>query len=145
MSEQLTSLRRHMAELSDLSSIGGLLFWDQQTMMPPGGAVARADAAGTLARVIHARETSAELGALLDALEPWAAEQDPDSDDARLIWWVRRDYEKAVRVPEDLAAEITRAKALGQHAWLEARAVNDFGPFRDALAHQIELRHRYIA
>ena len=145
MSAQLASLRRHMAELSDLGSIGGLLFWDQQTMMPPGGAVARADAAGTLARVIHARETSAELGALLDALEPWAAEQDPDSDDARLIWWVRRDYEKAVRVPEDLAAEITRAKALGQHAWLEARAVNDFGPFRDALAHQIELRHRYIA
>jgi carboxypeptidase Taq len=142
---ELEALRRHMGELSDLGSIGGLLFWDQQTMMPPGGATARADAAATLARVVHARETSPELGALLAALEPWAAEQDPDSDDARLVYWVRRDYDKAVRVPEDLAAELTRAKALGQQAWLEARAAADFSKFRDALAQQVELRHRYVA
>ena len=145
MTPELEALRRHMGELSDLGSIGGLLFWDQQTMMPPGGAVARGDAAATLARVIHARETSAELGALLAALEPWAAEQDPDSDDVRLVYWVRRDYDKAVRVPEDLAAELTRAKALGQQAWLEARAAADFSKFRDALAQQVELRHRYVA
>jgi carboxypeptidase Taq len=145
VSNNLAALRRHLAELSDLQSIGGLLFWDQQTYMPPAGAGSRADAAGTLARVIHARETDPELGKLLDALEPWAAEQDPDSDDARLIWWVRRDYEKAVRVPADLAAEMTRAKTLGQQAWLAARAGNDFAPFRDALAHHVELRHRYVA
>jgi carboxypeptidase Taq len=143
--EQLAALRRHMAELSDLHSIGGLLFWDQQTVMPPAGGEHRADAAGTLARVIHARETDPALGTLLDALEPWAAEQDPDSDDARLVWWVRRDFEKAVRVPADLAAEMTRAKALGQQAWIEARAANDFAPFRDALAQHIDLRHRYVA
>ena len=52
-------------------------------MMPPAGARRRGDSLGTLARVIHARETDPELGRLLDALEPWAAEQDPDSDDAR--------------------------------------------------------------
>src|SRR6185295_13164113 len=100
---------------------------------------------GTLARVVHARETDPELSRLLDALEPWAAQQDPDSDDARLVWWTRRDFEKAVRVPADLAAEMTRAKALGQHAWIEARDANAFGPFRDALAHHVELRHRYVA
>jgi carboxypeptidase Taq len=139
------ALRHYMAELSDLYSISALLFWDQQTMMPPGGAEARADAVGTLARVIHARETSPDLAAMLDALEPWAAEQDPDSDDARLVWWARRDHEKAIRVPEDLAAELSRAKATGQQAWLEARAANDFTRFRDALAGQVALRHRYVA
>jgi carboxypeptidase Taq len=143
--EQLAALRRHMAELSDLHSIGGLLFWDQQTVMPPAGGTHRAEAAATLARVIHARETDPALATLVDALEPWAAEQDPDSDDARLVWWVRRDFEKAIRVPADLAAEMTRAKALGQHAWIEARNANAFGPFRDALAHHVELRHRYVA
>jgi len=142
---EIAALRRHMAEISDLGSLGALLFWDQQTMMPPGGAPARAEAASTLARVFHARETSPELGALLDKLEPWAADQDPDSDDARLVWWARRDYEKAVRVPEDLAAELTRAKALGQQAWIEARAAADFSLFRDALARQVDLRYRYVA
>ena len=98
------------------------MFWDQNTMMPPGGAAARADMADTLQRTLHARETDPELGRLLDALEPWAAGEDPDSDDVRLVHWARRDFEKAVRVPADLAAEITRAKAVGLQAWMEARA-----------------------
>jgi carboxypeptidase Taq len=142
---ELAALRERMAELSDLHSIGGLLFWDQQTMMPRGGAGARAEHGATLTRVIHARETDPALGALLDALEPWAVEQDPDADDARLVAWVRRDFEKAVRVPADLAAELTRAKSHGQQAWIQARAAKDFAPFRDALAHHVELRHRYVA
>ncbi|MGH2950265.1 MAG: carboxypeptidase M32 [Solirubrobacteraceae bacterium] len=141
---ELAALRIRMAELSDLHGIGSLLAWDQQTMMPPGGAAARGEHGATLVRVIHARETDPELGALLDALEPWAAGEDPDSDDVRLVAWARRDFEKATRVPADLAAEMIRARALGQQAWQRARAANDFGPFRDALAHQVELRHRYV-
>ena len=74
---ELAALRVRMAELSDLHAIGGLLFWDQQTMMPPAGAEARAEHGATLARVIHARETDPGLGALLDALEPWAAGRTP--------------------------------------------------------------------
>jgi carboxypeptidase Taq len=142
---ELAALRERMGELSDLHSIGGLLFWDQQTVMPPAAADARAEHGATLTRVIHAKETDPALGALLDVLEPWAAGEDPDGDDARLITWVRRDYEKAVRVPAELAADLTRAKAHGQQAWMEARAANDFAPFRDALARHIDLRHRYVA
>ena len=104
-------LRERLAEITDLQALGALMFWDQNTMMPPGGAAARADMADTLQRTLHARETDPELGRLLDALEPWAAGEDPDSDDARLVHWARRDFEKSVRVPADLAAEITRAKA----------------------------------
>ena len=119
--------------------------WDQNTMMPPGGAEARADMAGTLIRTMHARQTDPEIDRLLSELEPWTAGMDPDSDDARLVKWVRRDYEKTVRVPADLAAEMSRARALGQQSWQEALAANDFSRFRDALAQQFELRHRYVA
>ena len=142
---ELDALRTRMAELSDLHSVSMLLFWDQQTMMPPAGAAARAERVATIALAIHARESDPQLGALLDVLEPWAAGQDADSDDARLVHWIRRDFEKSVRVPGELAAEISRYKALGQQAWQEARAANDFSLFRDALAHQVELRHRYVA
>ena len=113
-------------------------------MMPPHGARARGDQAATLETVAHERLTEPELGTLLDALEPWAAEQDPDADDVRLMRELRRDFEKAVRVPTSLAAEASRAAALGQAAWQEARAAADFSRFRDALERQIELRHRYV-
>ena len=142
---ELASLCERAAELEDLQAIGGLLFWDQNTMMPPGGAGPRADHVATLARAIHARATHPELGRLLDALEPWAAGEDPDGREARLVRWARRDFEKAVRVPADLAAEMGRAKALGQRAWEAARAADDFGRFRDALAVHLDLRHRYAA
>jgi carboxypeptidase Taq len=142
---ELARLRERMAELADLGAVFGLLFWDQNTMMPPGGAAARGDQAATLTRVIHERATDPELGRLLDALEPWAAGEDPDGVDARTVRWVRRDFEKAVRVPGDLAAELSRAKALGQQAWEDARAARDFSRFRDALAAHVDLRQRYVA
>jgi carboxypeptidase Taq len=141
---ELDALKARLAELSDLGAISRLLFWDQQTMMPPAGAESRAERAATLSLAIHTRETDPALGALIDAVEPWAAGEDPDSDDARLVHWTRRDYEKAVRVPPELAADMTRARALGQAAWQEARAANDYGRFRDFLQRHVELRQRYV-
>ena len=126
--------------------VHALLFWDQNTMMPPRGAAARGDQSATLETITHERLTDPELGRLLDALEPWAAEQDPDADD------VAPGPRAAARLREggagarpSLAAEASRAAALGQAAWQEARAAADFSRFRDALELQIELRHRYVA
>ena len=142
---ELAALHERAAVLADLGGVHSLLFWDQNTMMPPRGAVSRGDLAATLETISHELLTAPALGTLLDALEPWAAEQDPDADDVRLIRELRRDFEKAVRVPTSLAAESSRAAALGQAAWQEARAAADFSRFRDALALQLELRHRYVA
>jgi carboxypeptidase Taq len=141
---ELGALRERLAEISDLHALAALMFWDQNTMMPPGGAEARGEMAATLQRVLHERETDPEIPRLLDALEPWAAGEDPDSDAARLVLWTRRDFEKSVRVPADLAAEISRARSNGLQAWQEALAANDFGRFRDAMVRQVELRHRYV-
>jgi carboxypeptidase Taq len=143
--KELDDLQARMAELADLGAISGLLFWDQSAMMPPGAAPARAEHMAALAGVLHAKSTDPELGRLLDALEPWAAEQDPDAPEVRTLARVRHDFEKSVRVPAELAADISRAKALGQQAWEAARAADDFGLFRDELARQLELRARYVA
>ena len=142
---ELAALQQRMAELSDLGRIHSMLFWDQNTMMPPNGALARADHASTLEVITHGKLIDPEIGRLLDALEPWAASEDPDSDAVRLLAAVRRDHEKAARVPTELAAEMSHADALGQQAWQEARAASDFSLFRDALQRHIELRHRYVA
>lgn len=138
------ALLDRMAELADLQSISGLLFWDRSTMMPANGGETRAHAAAALERVSHQKLTHPEIGRLLDELEPWSAELDPDSDEARTIAVVRRDFEKAARVPEDLAAELAHAESTGEEAWLKARSAGDFALFRDALATHVELRHRYV-
>ncbi len=142
---EYAELGRRMAELSDLHSIGGLLAWDRSTMMPRGGADHRGHQAATLESLAHAQLTHPRLGQLLDGLEPWASGLDPDSDEARTVAVIRRDFEKAVRVPDSLAAEVARAESTGEQAWMAARAAGgDFGRFRDALARHLELRHAYV-
>ena len=42
----------------------------------------------------------------------------------------RRHWEKARRVPSDLAAELARAASLGQEVWVEARENSDFAIVR---------------
>jgi carboxypeptidase Taq len=143
MTEQITQLREHMGRLTDLSNAANLLEWDQQTMMPPGGAEARAEVLATLERIGHEMFISAETGRLIEA----AATTDgtpPDSDDARLVAVCQRRFEKARRVPTELAADLARAGSLGQQAWIAAREASDFAAFAPYLERNLDLTRRYI-
>ena len=140
----LDELKRELGELKDLGRIAALLAWDQQVMMPPLGAAARADQLSTLGLIMHERATSPGLGKLIDGAEPLAAELDPDSDDARLVKVARYEFEKEVRVPRDLREALTRAASESYPVWVEARQKSDFASFRPYLEKTLELKRRYI-
>jgi carboxypeptidase Taq len=144
MSDHLTKLRERLAELSDLRNAQRLLQWDQQTMMPPRGGTARADALATVERMSHDLFVSDETGALLDAAAETVDGMAPDSDDASLVRVVRRRWEKTRRVPGELAAELAHAASVGQEAWVDARARSDFAAFLPYLKRNLELTGRYI-
>jgi carboxypeptidase Taq len=140
----LDELKRELGELKDLGRIAALLAWDQQVMMPPAGAAARADQLSTLGRLMHERGTSVELGKLLDAAEPVAAGLDPDSDDARLVKVARYEFEREVKIPRDLRAALTRLASESYPVWVEARRSSDFASFQPYLEETLELKRRYI-
>jgi carboxypeptidase Taq len=144
MSDALHDLRERLAELADLSAAGGLLGWDQQTMMPARAAPVRAEQLATLGRIVHERFTDDAIGRLLDAAEPVAGADGGSPVDAALVRVTRRDWEKARRVPSELAADLARAGALGHQAWVEARERNDFGAFLPFLQRNVELKLRYV-
>ena len=112
--------------------------------MPEGGHPARADALATLSRVIHEKFVDAEVGRLLERLQPLEESLDYDSDDASLIRVTRRDWEKQRRVPTELRVDMTRSAALGNQIWIEARATNDFAKFLPALERNLELKRKYV-
>ncbi len=131
-----------MAELSDLSAIGMLSEWDQLVMMPADGARARAQQLGTLARLTHERATGEEIGEWLAEIERGEGAElgELDRDIVRIA---RRDWERARRVPDELAVERARASAEGQERWREARAHDDFSEFAPALERNVELARAY--
>src|SRR5277367_3162926 len=139
--QALQELRERMAELSDLGAVQMLAGWDQLVMMPAAGASSRAHQLGTLARLAHERSTGAEIGEWLEQID--AAAAGLDELDRDLVRVARRDWERARRVPDELAVERARAEADGQESWQLARANDDFAAFIPALERNVELARAY--
>jgi carboxypeptidase Taq len=144
MTDPLRELRERMAAVTDVRNAVHLLEWDQQTMMPPRGAATRAETLATLQRIRHEMFVSSETARLLEAAAARTDGAASDSDDASLLRVVRRRWDKARRVPADLAADLARAGSLGQEAWVRARANSDFSAFAPNLERNLGLARRYV-
>jgi carboxypeptidase Taq len=140
----LDHVRARFETISDLERARALVFWDERTKMPPGGAAPRADTLATLARISHELVVSDELAQLIDAAAAEVDGADPDSDDARFVRVAARDTAKARKVPTELRAELTRAASAGEQAWIKAREASDFAAFLPHLERNIELARKYV-
>jgi carboxypeptidase Taq len=140
LEEKLAILNAKLKEIKNLQAAESVLGWDQQVYMPPGGAVARAEQLSTLSKVAHELFIADEIGVLLSDLA--GAAYLYDSDEASLIRVVRRDYDKARKLPTSLVAELSRTFSLGQQIWTQARANQDFAHFHDILAKIVDLNNQ---
>jgi carboxypeptidase Taq len=141
--DKLAELKTRLAEIADLGSAGSVLGWDQATYMPSGGAVARARQSAILSRLAHEKSVDPALGALIDALEPYAAALPADADDARLVQVAKRDFTKAIKVPPDYVARASAAASASYDAWTRARPANDFAAMVPHLERTVELSREY--
>jgi carboxypeptidase Taq len=139
MSNPVEDLRTHLAPIDDLESAAAVLAWDQETVMPDGGAEARARQLSTLQSTAHDRFVSDETGDLLDRAADATADADPLDDDAALVRVTRRDYERARRVPSSLVADLSEATSRAKQAWKRARAEDDFTIFAPHLETLVDL------
>ncbi|NJO23839.1 MAG: carboxypeptidase M32, partial [Sphingomonadales bacterium] len=140
---RLAELKRRLLEISDLNNAGAVLGWDQATYMPKGGAAARARQGATLSRLAHEKFTDPALGRLLHSLADYGESQPYQSDTASLIRVVRRDYEKATRVPADFVARWSEMGSASYDAWTRARPANDFKTMRPYLEKALDFSRRY--
>lgn len=123
-------------ELSDLRSILQTLNWDQEAMMPAAGGPFRARQLSTLAALYHQKLTEPAIGELLNELQ-----------DAELDLWgrssvkeMRRQYDKAVRVPQELVRELAETTSLSYEAWVPARRESDYAAFAPWLNKVVRLK-----
>jgi carboxypeptidase Taq len=140
---RMAELRRRLLEIGDLGSAGAVLNWDQATYMPKGGAAARARQGATLSRLAHEKFTDPEVGRLLDGLAAFAERLPQTSDDACLIRVVRRDYDRATRVPADFVARWSELGSTSYDAWTRARPANDFATMRSFLEKALAFSRQY--
>ena len=144
MEPALAELKDRLGKLTDLRRAGNVLVWDMTVWMPPGGTSSRAAQLATLEEIVHEYEVDDRFGELFEALEPYAASLPADADDACLVRVAKRDWEKARRVPTELATKFAMVGAQSYEAWVKAREDSDFASFRPWLEQVLELRLRYI-
>lgn len=139
MEAKFQELKTRLIEANDISTAAAVLYWDQSTYMPPGGASARARQMATLEKLAHEKFTDPAIGRLLDELEPWAESLPYDSDEAGLIRATRRAYEREVKVPADFTALMAEHTAESYQVWAEARPANDFKRVQPYLEKTLDL------
>ena len=142
MGEKFDALKARLGEIHNLDMIAGLVGWDQQTYMPPGGAEAKASQMATLSRLGHEMFVSDETGRLIEDAAAEVEGMAYDSDEASLIRVIREDYTEQTKLPTELVAELTRQTALAHEVWANARQGNDFRAFQPALEKIVELTIR---
>lgn len=123
---KLQALKTRLAEVNDIESAASLLYWDQATYMPPGGAVARGRQIATLRHIAHTKFTNPEIGQLLEDLQDYQNDCDYNSDEASLIRIARHDYDRASKIPPDFTSRFSQHSADCYEAWAKARPENNF-------------------
>jgi len=140
--EKYQDLLSRMQRLHRLSGAMALLGWDQEVTMPPSGARSRAGHRAALAEVIHEKLTDPELGTLLTDLIP-----DGDlSPAARAnLRELKRERDRAIRLPAELVRDLAEASALAQPEWARARDEDDWDRFAPHLSRLVALKRREAA
>ncbi|APX11560.1 carboxypeptidase M32 [Tateyamaria omphalii] len=119
-----------------LGQVAGRLGWDQETMMPRGAAAQRGEEMAAMESVLHARRTDPKVGDWLAAIDAGALA----AVDAAKLREIKRSYDRASKVPGDLAAQIARVTSNAQGKWAEAREADDYAAFAPVLAEVIALK-----
>jgi carboxypeptidase Taq len=138
-------LIRLVREQRLLASCSELLGWDEEVCMPAGGVENRANQHAFLAGLLHERQSSPRLGDLLGELEGSSLLRDPSSAAAVNLRAIRRDYERATRLPRSLVEEEARVTSLAQHEWAAARRDARFSRFRRWLDRIVDLKRKEAA
>jgi carboxypeptidase Taq len=79
---------------------------------------------------------------LLAAVESSELVRDPESDAAANARELRREYDRATKLPASLVEEMAKTAVLAQHAWVEARKQSQFKVFEPWLAKTVDLKKR---
>ncbi len=143
VSEKMQQLIELTAELTDLGHINAVLGWDQQINMPPGGTEERGMQSAALGRIIHEKFTSDEVGQLIADLEKEVGDLTAETDDARSVKVVKKEYERQTKVPLTLLMAFIQATTTAHEAWVEAREKSDFSIFLPHLQKIVDLRKQY--
>ncbi|MEW6046451.1 MAG: carboxypeptidase M32 [Bacillota bacterium] len=143
-SPEFTELLEILGTVADLQAAAGVLQWDLETYMPRAGAQDRAAQLSTLSRLSHETFVQPRVGELLKRLADRCEGLEYDSFEASLVRVAKRKYDRAVKVPPRLVAELAESASLATNVWARAKAENDFAAFAPYLGRNLRVVRQIV-
>lgn len=139
--ELFDEVAKYVRETALLETTLAVLEWDERTGLPADAGGYRAEQATFLSGLIHQRKTCPQYGEKLAKLQ----ESDLVSPGGELatratIERLSKDYKRNTQLPMDLVQAISKATVLGQQAWEQARAKDDWQMFKPHMSEVYSLR-----
>ena len=141
MSAAYTELLHQLREVATLMSAASLLGWDQETMMPTRAGGTRAEQLSLISRLAHERGTDPRIEDLLVKCEA-DGQLLADPRVAANLREIRRDYDRARKLPAKFVGEMQETSSRALEAWKAARRDDDFAAFEPWLARLLKLSQR---
>jgi carboxypeptidase Taq len=133
---RLHDLKELDKKINRLAAVKATLEWDQETNLPPAGVEERAEQLAVLEGLIHDLRTGTQMGQLTGGLAETTL---PTDEDRALVRWLRRDFDRAARLPKELVERHARLVGNAQPAWAQARKAGDFSAFAPYLEQLVGL------
>jgi len=128
-------LQQQFKRIARIQHAQAICGWDQAAMMPSGGNEARGEALAELSVISHQLLTA-------PAMEEWfeqAQESVNDSIDLANLATMKRSWQQATLLPEDLVEAISLANSTCEHAWRQQRKDNNWQDFSKNLQEVVRL------
>ena len=135
MYSKLDQLKSSIYDINALHAAISIMDWDQQTLMPKGGATARAEHIGILSRMAHQLETNDEIGKLIEECQSEAN----DIESKAIVRVCKRNYDHATKLPTLLVERKSKLSAQAHEEWVSARKANNFKAFAPTLTEMFEI------
>ena len=138
MRAELKEIYKIQKELALLDGISSLLNWDQKTYMPSKGYQDRAEQISIISRMAHNKFIAPAFQKLVnDALKARLMKKD-----RMILERLKKDLDKARKLPASFVEEESRVTALAYNAWQIAKKENNFRVFRPHLEAIVALKKK---
>ena len=138
MNKKYDELIKYVMQTEALSHASGLIAWDQETMMPKGSVLQRADCLASLESEIHKRKSNKIISDLLGGVNTTDLNQEQNSN----IQHIERSFLRASKIPNDLATQIAKICSLSQMSWVEANKTKNTTDFLGYFKEVINLKRQ---
>ena len=136
----IKTIKNRLTELSHLSAILNLLYWDQEVKMPSKAVESRASGISQLSSILHNKFVEIDSDGLLTKLNKQVLSKKIKGKDAIIIAETWRSFIREKKLPESFVRDLAETTSKAQNVWAEARQKNDFQLFLPWLTKIVKLK-----